>query len=163
MKKKSKWIKYLKSLKYENLVIEDKVPRSEADITEEYDFIKKLRTFAEIFAYRAHLKELSSEMYAFKYVKNNSIPWHRDRNRHKLTLIAYFGDFTGGEYVYFNSKNEEISIKPKSGDVIVSINETICGREINPLHKVNPIVHGVRYCSVVSLTSTDYSAIPFGN
>lgn len=103
-------------------------------------------------------KDLSFETYAFKYETGNKIPKHKDRDRHKITAIAYFGDFTGGEYVYWpNGSEEGICIKPNCGDVLISVNETSNGEVLNPVHCVNEIIAGIRFCIVGSLVNANAS------
>lgn len=106
---------------------------------------------------RAELKlddEYSVESYAFKYEVGHYVPEHKDRERHKVTAIAYFGDFEGGEVVYKKyGCEDEFRVKPKEGDLVLSVNETDDGRVLNPIHCVEEIRSGTRLCLVASLVS----------
>ena len=100
-------------------------------------------------------RQLSFETYAFKYNVGHEVPKHKDKDRHKITAIAYFGNFTGGAYLYWTGKNEDcISINPNEGDIILSINETNDGRVLNPVHCVSKVTSGSRLSLVGSLVSS---------
>ncbi len=97
-------------------------------------------------------RSLKVEWYAFKYDVGHSVPMHRDMNRHKISAIAYFGDFEGGQFIYVDPiEIKEIAIRLDEGDVLVSVNETSNGRNLGPIHKVKPVLSGQRLCIAGSL------------
>lgn len=93
------------------------------------------------------------EVYVFKYLAGQRIPWHKDNVRHNLTAIAYLGDFGGGEFIYRDRGRRLRVVDVNPGDVLVSINRTRNGTMINPWHAVRPILSGERLCLVASVVS----------
>ena len=97
-------------------------------------------------------RELAVERHAFRYEIGQSLPPHRDKVRHKITAILYFGEFLGGEFS-FEVNNRKKYLVLSGGDVIISVNELPDGPVLNPIHWVKEIRKGTRYCSVVSYVS----------
>ncbi|MCG8050177.1 MAG: hypothetical protein JAZ15_03165 [Candidatus Thiodiazotropha endolucinida] len=148
---------FLKNMNYSPLYHEDQMARYEVSI---------IKTNESIDRFTGEIKELSNiighqscyqELYSFKYIEGQSIPLHRDMDRHKITAIAYFGNFKGGEYIYETASREQIEIALNCGDIVISINELSDGSQINPSHRVNTILSGERYCLVASMVSSQKS------
>lgn len=73
---------------------------------------------------------------------NQSDDYHLDES--DFTIITYLNDdFVGGEFVYLDSNNETISVKPKKNMCILQNNKLF--------HKINPVSSGVRYSCVTFL------------
>lgn len=71
---------------------------------------------------------------------NRNDKFHLDKS--EISIVSYLNDnFTGGEYEYFNNKNEKLSIKPKKNLSLIT-NNTI-------KHRVAPVNVGERYSIVV--------------
>tara|TARA_R110000868_G_scaffold171858_1_gene407655 strand:- start:82 stop:672 length:591 start_codon:yes stop_codon:yes gene_type:complete len=110
-----------------------------------------LRCISQVRRALYDMRPLIAERYLFKYVPGQSLPPHKDIDRHIITAILYFGDFRGGEYCYEAVEGVvEIDVKP--GDVLISVNELPDGTVLNPTHWVKCIQSGMRYCAVVSYT-----------
>lgn len=155
------WKEYLNKIEFSSLEHEGIVARYEADVDKNFELSLPLLDQASEVAERAGLFNLSPEFYAFRYENGHKVPWHRDRSRHKVTLMGYFGDFSGGQYEYQASGGDITQLSPKCGDVILVVNETHTGHEINPLHRVCPTVSGTRFTIVVSMVSTTEITEPF--
>lgn len=157
------WNEYLNKIEFSPLEHESIIARYEADLDKKFELSQPFLELASEVAERSGLFNLSPEFYAFRYENGHKVPWHRDSNRHKVTLLGYFGAFSGGQYEYQAPGNRIIQLAPKCGDVILAVNETCTGREINPLHRVCPIVTGMRFAIVVSMVSTFEITEPFGS
>ena len=158
---REEWKKYLNELTFKPLEHEGSIARYEACVENSFPLAKPFREHAIEFTKSVGLKNLSADFYAFRYETGNQVPWHKDRSRHKITLMGYFGDFSGGEYEYHNTSGCITTLTPKCGDVILVVNETASGQQINPLHRVCPISNGIRYTIVVSMVSTSALTEPF--
>lgn len=141
----------LKSIDYEPIYYNKKISRYEADINIKNEAVSKIVVSMKSLAQEIGYRNINMEIYAFKYLASNQVPWHRDTKRHKMIAIAYFGEFTGGEYVYQDENGDIAEININKGDLLISINRTECGKYINPYHKVNEIKSGCRYCLAISI------------
>lgn len=97
-------------------------------------------------------KDRTLELYAFKYSEGHEVPWHFDKPRHRKILLAYFGDFEGGDYCYRDDSShiKSISLTPGSS-VLISNNYDKCGKHIGLKHMVERIRSGTRYCYSLSM------------
>lgn len=153
----------LEAIEYSPLLHENTIARYECDYGSPGVGIITFKQAVMSLAVSLGMSYCKPELYCFKYVPGHSVPWHKDMDRHIITAIAYFGEFSGGEYVYKNMSEKIIEIEPKQGDVVVSINKLTNGVVLNPLHKVNEIQEGTRYCSVVSITSSKQACGTFSS
>ncbi len=158
-----RWLEYLEKLDFAPLEHKGLVARFEADVCQTFELSKPFIRNAEEITRMVSLESLCPEFYAFRYQRGHSVPWHKDRKRHKITLMAYFGEFSGGAYEYKDLYDNSVLIKPACGDVILVINETCTGKEINPSHCVHEVVEGTRFTIVVSMVSTKDLTEPFGS
>jgi hypothetical protein len=155
--------KTLESQKFEPLLHEGHISRYETDLCPKDKSVLELEQSISNMAEIIGFSDYNIEIYGFKYLVGQFVPWHRDMDRHKITAIAYFGNFSGGEYVYEDCLRENKTISPHPGSVIVSINEVPNGSIFNPRHKVNKVASGTRYCLVVSVVSNKHSDVSFGS
>ncbi|MDO5972003.1 hypothetical protein Q4Q35_19555 [Flavivirga aquimarina] len=146
----------VKLLNFEESKFNNRIARYEITLDNETNNIVQQLSTKLIFV-RDYLNlslDYSFESFAFKYYKGHFVPEHIDRDRHKLIALTYFGDFTGGDYVYLSKIfKREIKIFPKIGDVIISINEGTKFDNLKLKHKVDLIQSGIRYTIATSLVS----------
>lgn len=73
---------------------------------------------------------------------NQSDDYHLDES--DFTIITYLNDdFVGGEFVYLDSNNKSILVKPEKNMCILQNNKL--------RHRVNPVSSGIRYSCVTFL------------
>lgn len=87
------WKEHLNKIEFSPLEHEGIVARYEADVDKKFELAQPFLELASEVAERSGLFNLSPEFYAFRYENGHKVPWHRDRNRHKVTLMGYFGEF----------------------------------------------------------------------